>query len=100
LPLVSAGRRGRRGAQCLEAFEELADAERFGEGVVGADVQRCLRIGLGGPGQEQDGRGAGLAQRADSAGQAGQAAIQDDQVWLLVPAISSAVSALSARATW
>jgi hypothetical protein len=78
----------------------FATASKFGEGVVGADVQRGLRVGLGGPGQKQDGRGAGLAQRADYLDHAGQAEIQDDQVGVLVPASSSAVSALSASATW
>jgi hypothetical protein len=42
-------------------LEELADAERFDEGVVGASVQCSLPVGLGGPGQQQDGRGGGLA---------------------------------------
>ena len=54
-------RRLRRRPQCLEVFEELADAERFDEGVVGAGVQCGLPVGLGGPGQQQDGRGGGLA---------------------------------------
>jgi hypothetical protein len=64
-------------------FEELAHAERFGEGVVGAGVQCGLPVGLGGPGQQQDGRG-GLAQRADRVDHAGQAEIQDDQLGMLM----------------
>jgi hypothetical protein len=88
LPLRAAARRRVRGGpHCLEAFEafqELVDAERLGEGVVGAGVQRGLRVRLGGPGQQQDRRGADLAQRADDVDHAGQAEIQEDQVGMLV----------------
>jgi hypothetical protein len=50
--------------------------------------------------QEQDGRGASLAQRADYADHAGQADIQDNQVGMLVAGHLQHGVGASARATW
>src|SRR6185295_3428864 len=69
-----------------DAGEQFVDAERFGDVVVGAGVERGDLVGAAGAaGQHDDGDGGPAAEAADDLGalHVGQAEVEDDEVGAL-----------------